>query len=117
MAGFGVWLGGLLGKMRTRPIDPQFAEDNNAFALAMYGKLRQQPGNLFFSPFSIRTALAMTQAGAKGETATQMREALCISSSDETLHVACDLVLQHGSAAPEAVAREVARRHACGGRG
>ena len=65
-----------------------FAEDSNDFALAMYGQLRQRPGNLFFSPFSIRTALCMAQAGARGETAAQMREALCISSSDETLHVA-----------------------------
>ena len=54
----------------------------------MYGQLRQRPGNLFFSPFSIRTALGMTHAGARDETAAQMREALRISSSDETLHVA-----------------------------
>ena len=64
-----------------------FVEDNNGFALAMYRQLRQQPGNLFFSPFSIRTALGMTFAGARGETASQMRDALCISSLDETLHV------------------------------
>ena len=100
MAGFRVWLGGLLGKeapipdlspphARTRPSGPQsFAEDNNDFAVAMYGQLRQRPGNLVFSPFSIRTALGMTQAGARDETAAQMREALCISSTDETLHVA-----------------------------
>ena len=33
---------------------------NNAFALDLYQKLKDQPGNLFFSPFSISTALAMT---------------------------------------------------------
>jgi serine protease inhibitor len=100
MPGFGVWLRGLLGKeepasglslphARTRQSGPQsFAEDNNDFVLAIYGTLRQRPGNLFFSPFSIRTALGVTQAGAMGETAAQMRDALCISSSDETLHVA-----------------------------
>ena len=95
MAGFGDWLRGLLGKEepgpglpRRRSDGPQsFADDNNEFALAVYAKLRQQPGNLFFSPFSIRTALAMTQAGARAETAAQMREALCISSSEETQHV------------------------------
>jgi serpin B len=100
MAGFGLWLRGLLGKKETAPgpslpharrrqSGPQsFAEDNNDFALALYGTLRQRPGNLFFSPFSIRNALGVAQAGARGETAAQMREALCISSSDETLHVA-----------------------------
>jgi len=54
----------------------------------MYGQLRQPFENLLFSPFSIRIALAMTRTGARGETAAQMRDALCISSSDETLHVA-----------------------------
>lgn len=53
----------------------------------MYEQLRQRPGNLFFSPFGIRAAIGMAEAGAKGETASQMREALRISSSDETLHV------------------------------
>ena len=56
-----------------------FARDNNEFAIAMYELLRQQRGNLFFSPFSIRTALAMTEAGARGETAAQMKQALRLS--------------------------------------
>jgi serpin B len=100
MTGFRVWLRGLLGiekpipepspsHARDRPRGPQsFAEDNNDFAVAMYGQLRQRPGNIVFSPFSIRTALGMAQAGARDETEAQMREALCISSSDETLHAA-----------------------------
>ena len=41
-----------------------FAEENNDFAVAMYEQLRQRPGNLFFSPFSIRAALCMAEAGA-----------------------------------------------------
>ena len=76
-----------------------FAEANNDFALALYEKLRQRPGNLFFSPFSIRTALGMTEAGARGETAGQMREALCISPSDETLHVGFADIVQRLNAA------------------
>ena len=56
-------------------------DENNDFALAMYDQLRRQPGNLFFSPFSIRSALCMIEAGARGETAAQMREALRLSSS------------------------------------
>ncbi|MCX5638254.1 MAG: serpin family protein [Planctomycetota bacterium] len=49
---------------------------NNKFALELYGKLRDREGNLFFSPYSISTALAMTYAGAKGETESQMAKVL-----------------------------------------
>ena len=47
-------------------------EGNTQFACDLYGELRDQPGNLFFSPSSISTALAMTYAGARGQTAEQM---------------------------------------------
>jgi len=40
-------------------------EDNNAFAVELYGQLRKQGGNLFFSPESISTALAMAQPVAE----------------------------------------------------
>ena len=43
-------------------------EGNNAFALELYAKLSGEEGNLFLSPYSISTALAMTYAGARGET-------------------------------------------------
>jgi|ERR1035438_7411118 serine protease inhibitor len=69
------------------------ADDNNAFAIALYAQLRLRSGNHFFSPFSIRTALAMTHVGAPGETATQMRKALCVSTPDDAMHAGCaDLV-------------------------
>jgi serpin B len=48
------------------------AEANNAFAADLYAKLSAAEGNLFFSPFSIETALAMTSAGASGNTAAEM---------------------------------------------
>ena len=51
-------------------------QGNNKFALALYTKLQSEKGNLFFSPYSISTALAMTYAGARGRTATQMAEVL-----------------------------------------
>ena len=51
-------------------------EGNSQFAVDLYGRLRSQPGNLFFSPSSISTALAMTYAGARGETAEQMARVL-----------------------------------------
>jgi len=48
----------------------------NAFALDLYAKLKDKPGNLFFSPYSISSALAMTYAGASGNTKTQMAKTL-----------------------------------------
>jgi serpin B len=47
-----------------------------AFAARLYGRLERQPGNLFFSPASIRLALAMAYAGARGETAREMQRVL-----------------------------------------
>ncbi len=57
--------------------DPKgVAEGNNAFALELYGKASAEPGNVFFSPYSISTALGMTWAGARGPTADQMAKTL-----------------------------------------
>jgi len=61
---------------------------NNQFACDVYAQLADQPGNLFLSPFSVSTALAMAYAGAKGETATQMEQALHFTLPQETLHPA-----------------------------
>jgi len=51
-------------------------EGNNKFAMALFAKLRSKEGNLFFSPYSISTALAMTYGGARGQTEAQMAEVL-----------------------------------------
>lgn len=48
----------------------------NPFAFDLYKQLRSQRGNVFVSPFSISSALAMTAAGAKGETLAQMARVL-----------------------------------------
>jgi len=62
------------------------ARGNNAFALDLYGRLCGQPGNLFFSPYSISTALAMTYAGARGETAAEMGGTLRFPLKGPELH-------------------------------
>lgn len=64
-------------------------EGNNAFAVDLYGKLKDnEKGNLFFSPYSISTALAMTYAGARGSTADQMRKTLHFALNEARLHPA-----------------------------
>ncbi|MCE5229935.1 serpin family protein [bacterium] len=57
--------------------------DNTAFALDMYSLLKKEPGNLFFSPYSISAALAMTQGGARGETAAEMEKALRFAQGEQ----------------------------------
>jgi len=61
-------------------------QGNTEFALDLYQKLRAVEGNLFFSPYSISTALAMTYAGARGNTAVQMAQALHFLLDQEQLH-------------------------------
>jgi serpin B len=51
-------------------------EGNNRFALELFAKLQNTKGNLFFSPYSISTALAMTHAGARNKTESQMAKVL-----------------------------------------
>jgi len=73
------------------PVDLYAAADaarNNEFALALYrGLSREEAGkNLFFSPLSIRMALAMVYAGARGETAKQMNRVLGFPMQEEKLH-------------------------------
>ena len=51
-------------------------ESNNAFAFDLYRSLQSQAGNLIYSPYSISLALAMTYAGARGETESQMAQVL-----------------------------------------
>src|SRR5258708_424724 len=61
---------------KQAPEVTQAVNDNNRFALELYGKLADKDGNLFLSPYSISTALAMTYAGAKGQTAAEMAKTL-----------------------------------------
>ena len=60
----------------------------NAFAFDLYQAVRTSDGNLFYSPFSISLALAMTYAGARGETASQMAATLHLTLPDDRLHPA-----------------------------
>lgn len=62
------------------------ARDNTLFALDLYNQLKMTDGNLFFSPFSIFTALAMTWAGARENTAVQMAETLHFTEKPAQFH-------------------------------
>ncbi|MFZ1735950.1 MAG: serpin family protein [Candidatus Moraniibacteriota bacterium] len=46
---------------------------NNQFALDLYSELKNGSGNIFFSPYGVSVALAMTYEGARGETANEIQ--------------------------------------------
>ena len=61
---------------------------NSDFAFDLYQTLKNTDGNLFYSPHSISLALAMTYAGARGETAQQMADTLRFTLPNRQLHPA-----------------------------
>ncbi len=71
---------GTAGAAPTRPTEVQLpattAPHKVDFTARLHGELMAQKGNLFYSPASIRMAMAMAQAGAAGETAEEMRRVL-----------------------------------------
>src|SRR6266487_2313951 len=75
---------GLIAAAPTEPL----VEGNTAFALDLYARLKEQPGNLFFSPYSISTCLAMTYAGARGNTEKEMAGVLHFSRKQDQVHSA-----------------------------
>jgi serpin B len=66
----------------------RLAEGNGGFAADLYGRLQVGLGNLFYSPYSISTALGMTYLGARGETERQMAQTLHFELGQERLHPA-----------------------------
>ena len=58
---------------------------NSAFGLDLYARLKSANGNLFFSPYSISTCLAMTYAGARGDTAAQMAQTFHFGTNQNQL--------------------------------
>ena len=71
------------------PEDAQaLAGRNREFAVAIFHELRTEEGNLFFSPYSLSVTLAMTYAGARGETEREMGEVLRFAGFEDRVHPA-----------------------------
>ncbi|MBN1274935.1 serpin family protein [Candidatus Woesearchaeota archaeon] len=58
---------------------------NNAFAIDFYQAMKAKGENLFFSPYSISTALAVTYEGAKGQTEEELQAVFHYPESKEQL--------------------------------
>jgi serpin B len=65
-----------IGAGAAEPNLDALVNGNSAFALDLYAQLKPEEGNLFLSPYSISSALAMTYAGARENTAAEMAKAL-----------------------------------------
>ena len=86
-----------------------FTAANADFAVALHQAVRDRAGNLFYSPLSIQLALAMTWAGARGDTADQIAAALRFQLPPATQHAAfnwLDRALQSRNEPPPGVEGE-----------
>jgi serpin B len=86
---------------------------NNRFAFSLFqhvASASQSDGNMLISPFSISSALAMTYAGARGNTASQMASVLGFNLPDDRLHPAYGELLADLTTPREAYQLSVANR-------
>ena len=77
--GLGVAFAPLTGTPQIQSV----VDGNTGFAFNLYGQLATNPGNLFFSPYSISTCLAMLYAGASGNTEQQMSRVLGFGTNQQ----------------------------------
>jgi len=73
----------------------QLTAGNRTFALDLYHQLETMDGNLFYSPYSISSALAMTYAGAEGKTAEEMAAVFHFLMEEDRLHPAFNALDQY----------------------
>ncbi|MGC9361821.1 MAG: serpin family protein, partial [Candidatus Syntrophosphaera sp.] len=68
-------------------LQPSYSgSQNNDFAFQIYQEAERSGENLFFSPYSISSALSMVHAGAKGKTAEGIARAMSFNAPDEARH-------------------------------
>ncbi|XP_074549278.1 leukocyte elastase inhibitor-like [Halichoeres trimaculatus] len=85
---------------------------NTSFSLALFKQLsdNDKKANVFFSPFSISSALAMVTLGARGNTATQMSECLKTQECQDEVHSSFGQLLGELNKADAPYALSVANR-------
>jgi serpin B len=102
------WAGADSFDSQPRPFSPAPAvravvAGNTALAMDVYGKLNDQPGNVFFSPLGLSTGLGMVHAGARGHTESELARAAHFTLPQAELHPAFGVLterlanLQRGS--------------------
>lgn len=92
LSGAILWCGGIASE-GSCDLD-RLVYSNNAFAFDLYRKLHTKEGNVLFSPYSVMHTLAMTYAGARGETQQEMAEVLHFTLPEKRLHRAFGLLAE-----------------------
>jgi serpin B len=69
-------------------------DGNCAFAMDLYARLRDAEGNLFLSPYSISSAMAIAYGGARGNTEKQMSATLHFLPDQDKFHSAMSKLRQ-----------------------
>lgn len=95
-----------------KPVPASAVAGNTAFAQDLWQRLRVEKGNLFFSPASISAALAMTHAGAQGDTAKQIAKVFHFDAvpANELHPAQGGLLARLGSTSPDSPQLAIANR-------
>lgn len=64
----------------------QVSQGNLDFAISMFHELSRREGNIFFSPYSISCAIAMTYAGARNNTEREIGETMHFNLPQDEFH-------------------------------
>ncbi|XP_041665081.1 leukocyte elastase inhibitor-like isoform X1 [Cheilinus undulatus] len=96
----------------TMAFSSPLTKANTSFCLALFKKLSENDNtaNIFFSPFSISSALAMVMLGARGNTAAQMSECLETKECQDEVHTGFTQLLRELNKAGALYALSVANR-------
>lgn len=62
------------------------AKNNSQFAFDLYNQIKGEPGNLFYSPYSISVALAMTYAGTDTTSEQQIADVFHFTQGQDITH-------------------------------
>jgi serine protease inhibitor len=75
-----------VARTASAPVDHAASDSVNAFACDLYNRIASEHAsdNVFFSPFSMTSALAMTAEGARGQTADEMGRVLHVPQASHT---------------------------------
>lgn len=73
-------------EVKENTMTSSISENNNKFAIDLMSKLSFGEQNTIISPYSINTALAMTYAGAREKTMTEMATVMHYSLNQEMFH-------------------------------
>ncbi len=74
---------------------------NAEFAYDLFAVAAADGGNTVVSPYSVAAALTMTYAGARGDTAAEMREVLALGLAEDRIHAARNALDQRIATPPE----------------